>query len=138
MWDIPVLTLAVNIITVFIVTLNYESNLKKKIVSVTFIYIFMLVPEVLISALTNYFDFPMFDTGYYNNITGVIIIRVITYLEALIFYNIKTIKRHQTVGGVQWIATIFIPISTLFLKIFLIDSESSTKTEIIISTIIIL
>lgn len=137
MWDIPVLTLAVNIITVFIVTLNYESNLKKKMVSVTFIYIFMLVPELLISALTNYFNFPMFETGYYRNISGIIIVRILTYLEALIFYNIKTLKRHQTVGGIQWAATIFIPISTLFLKIFLIDSESSTKTEIIISTIII-
>ena len=79
----------------------------------------------------------MFDSGYYNNITGLIIVRILTYLEALIFYNVKSIKRHQTVGGIQWIATIFIPVSTLFIKIFLIDSKTSTKSDIIVSTIII-
>lgn len=137
MWDIPVLTLAVNIITVFIVTLNYESNLKKKIVSVTFIYIFMLVPEVVVASLTGYFNFPVLSEGYYGNVSGVVIMRVLTYLEALIFYNIKTIKRHKTVGSIQWIATIFIPVSTLFLKVYLIDTKSVTKSDIIISTIII-
>ena len=97
----------------------------------------MLVPELLVTAMTNYFNFPMFDTGHYSNVTGIIIMRIITYLEALIFYNVKSIKRHQTVGGIQWIATIFIPVSTLFIKIFLIDSKTSTKSDIIVSTIII-
>lgn len=136
MWDIPVLTLAVNIATIFIATLNYESTVKKKIISVAFIYIFMLIPELLISALTNYFSFPMLSSGYYSNVTGVFIIRILTYLEALIFYNIKSLKRNQTIDGVQWVATIFIPISTLFIKIFLIDAKSATKSDIIISTII--
>lgn len=139
MWDIPVLTLAVNIITVFIATLNYESTLKKKIISVAFIYIFMLVPEVLVAALTGYFNFPILSesNGDYSNISGIIVVRIITYIEALIFYNIKTIKRHHTVGSIQWIATIFIPVSTLFLKVYLIDTNSVTKSDIIISTIII-
>ena len=137
MWDIPVLTMAVNIVTVFITTLNYESTIKKKIISVAFIYIFMLIPEVLIGALTGYFNFPILSEGYYSNISGVIIIRVLTYLEALIFYNIKTLRRHKMVSSTQWIATFFIPISTLFLKIFLIDANSQEKTDIIISTIII-
>lgn len=136
-WDIPVLTMAVNIITVFITTLNYESTIKKKIISVAFIYIFMLIPEVLIAALTGYFNFPILSEGYYSSISGVIIIRVLTYLEALIFYNIKTLRRNKTVSTTQWIATIFIPISTLILKIFINNSKTVTKSEVIISTIII-
>jgi len=136
-WDIPVLTMAVNIITVFITTLNYESTIKKKIISVAFIYIFMLISEVLIAALTGYFKFPILSEGYYSNVSGIIIIRVLTYLEALIFYNIKTLRRNKTVSTTQWVATIFIPISTLFLKIFLIDSKTISKSEVIISTIII-
>ena len=136
-WDIPVLTMSVNVVTIFVATINYKSSLKKKLVAVAYIYVFMLIPELLVSAITNYFNFPMFDSGYYNNITGLIIVRILTYLEALIFYNVKSIKRHQTVGGIQWIATIFIPVSTLFIKIFLIDSKTSTKSDIIVSTIII-
>lgn len=97
----------------------------------------MLIPEVLIGALTGYFNFPILSEGYYSNISGVIIIRGLTYLEALIFYNIKTLRRHKMVSSTQWIATFFIPISTLFLKIFLIDANSQEKTDIIISTIII-
>ena len=43
-WDIPTLTMTVNVITMLIVTLNYKSSIKKKVVAVAFIYIFMLVP----------------------------------------------------------------------------------------------
>lgn len=137
-WDIPVLTMTVNIVTIFIATMNYESALKKKIVSVAFIYIFMLVPEVLISALTGYFNFPVLSEGYYSNISGLLIVRILTYLEALIFYNIKVLKKRQSVGGILWIATIFIPVSTLFLKVILIDSGTPSQSSVIISILIIL
>lgn len=83
-WDIPILTMFVNLFTIFIIALNYKSKVRKKLLAVTFIYIFMLVPEVVISALTGYFNFPILKSGYYDNVSGVVSIRIFTYLELVL------------------------------------------------------
>jgi len=97
----------------------------------------MVVTEVMICAITGYFNFSMFNSGYYSSVTGLIVMRIIAYLETLILYNIKSLRKNYIVTLPQWIATLFIPLSTLAIKIFFIDSENSTKLEIIISTVII-
>lgn len=137
LWDIPLLTLITNIIALFAIIMNYQASLKRKIIATLYIYIFMLVPELLIGAITNYFDFPMLSTGYYNNSTGLILVKIVTYVESLIFYNIKSIKRNHEVGILQWIASLFIPVSTLSMKLFLIDPSTSTKFGVVISTLFI-
>lgn len=137
-WDIPILTMTVNLITVFIIALNYKSSINKRLLAVTFIYIFMLFPEVVISAATGYFNFPILKSGYYSNISGVVTIRIFTYLESLIFNNIVSVRKKQNIGGIQWITIIFIPVSTLFLKVFLIDSVQQDKFNVIASVIVIL
>ncbi|MCM1508449.1 MAG: hypothetical protein NC177_15165 [Ruminococcus flavefaciens] len=96
-WDIPILTMIVNLITIFITTLNYNSSINKRLLAVTFIYIFMLFPEVLISAATGYFNFPILKSGYYSNISGVVTIRIFTYLESLIFNNIVSVRKKQNI-----------------------------------------
>lgn len=136
-WDIPLITLVVNLITIFIATLNYKSTLKRRLFASLYIYIFMLVPELLVGAFTNYFNFPMISTGYYNNSTGLIIVRILTYVESLVLYNIKSIKRNQEVRILQWVATLFIPISTLLMKLFLIDPSTTTKYGVVLSTLFI-
>lgn len=137
-WDIPILTMFVNLFTIFIIALNYKSKVRKKLLAVTFIYIFMLVPEVVISALTGYFNFPILKSGYYDNVSGVVSIRIFTYLESLIFNNIVSVKKKKNISGIQWCTIIFIPISTLFLKVFLIDTVKQKQSSVIVSIIVIL
>lgn len=137
-WDIPVLAMIVNLILLFVITLNYGSSLRKKFFVVIFFYIFMLVTEVIVSAVTGYFSFLAFNSGSYSNVTGLVVMRIIAYLESIIFYNIKSLKRNDGVALKQWIATLFIPISTLAIKIFIVDTGNATKMQVILSTIIIL
>ncbi len=136
-WDIPALATVVNLISLYVITLNYSSGIRKRMFVVIFFYIFMLATEVIVCAVTGYFNFPIFNSGYYNNTTGLVIMRIIAYLETLIFYNIKALKRNDTVTILQWMATLFIPISTLVIKIFIVDNENSTQLQVILSTIII-
>ncbi len=137
-WDIPVLAMIVNLLLIFFITLNYKSKLMKKIVVALFFYIFMFITEVIVCAITGYFNFPAFNSGNYNNVTGIVIMRIISYLESIICYNIKSLKRNESVSIIQWFATLFIPISTLAIKIFIVDTGDATKLQIALSTIIIL
>lgn len=136
-WDIPSLTMITNFVAIFAIVFNYKSTLRKKLFVAIFFYIFMFVTEVVICAITGYFSYPIFNKGFYSNVTGLIIMRIIAYLETLIFYNIKALKKNDVVTVSQWIATLFIPISTLVMKIFVIDSESATKFQVVLSTLII-
>lgn len=136
-WDIPFLAMLVNLSSLLMIVINYKARLRKKVLVVIFFYIFMVVTEVMICAITGYFNFPMFNSGYYSSITGLIVMRIIAYLETLILYNIKSLRKNDIVTLPQWIATLFIPLSTLVIKIFFIDSENSTKFQIIVSTVII-
>lgn len=136
-WDIPIITMIVNLIAIFVIAYNYRSPVRKKIFVTFFFYIFMFITEIVLCAVTDYFSFPIFNKGYYSNVTGIIIMRIVAYIEALVFYNIKTLKKNETVNIPQWIATIFIPLATLTLKVFIIDSESATKLQVVLSTLIL-
>lgn len=136
-WDIPVLEMSVNLVVIFVITMNYKAGIQKRIFVVAFFYIFMFVTEVVVCAITGYFNFPMFESGYYNNSTGLVVMRITAYLEAIIFYNIKSIRRDGVVTVPQWIATLFIPVSTLIIKILIVDSENASQFQVISSTTIV-
>ncbi len=136
-WDIPVLAMIVNLILLFVITLNYRSSLRKKLFVVIFFYIFMFVTEVIVCAVTGYFNFPMFNSGNYNNSTGLVVMRLVAYLESIVFCNIKSLRKNDIVTIPQWIATLFIPISTLVMKVLVVDSENASQFQVISSTIII-
>lgn len=137
-WDIPALAMAVNLISLYAIASNYESGIRKRLFVVVFFYIFMLITEVLVCAVTGYFNFLAFNSGHYNNSAGLVIMRIIAYLETLIFYNIKSLKNNDRVTATQWIATLFIPISTIAIKIFIVDTGNASLIQVILSTIIIL
>ena len=136
-WDIPVLSMTVNLFLLFIITLNYSSSYRKRLFVIIFFYIFMLVTEVLVCAVTGYFNFPAFNSGSYDNPTGLVIMRIIAYLETIIIYNVKSLRKNDSVSLAQWCMTLFMPISTIIIKVFVVDTGNSTKFQVIISTIII-
>ena len=136
-WDIPVLAMTVNLLLLFIIVLNYRSSYRKRLFVILFFYIFMLVTEVLVCAVTGYFNFPAFNSGSYDNPTGLVVMRIIAYLETIIIYNVKSLRKNDSVSLAQWCITLFMPISTIVMKVFIVDTGNSTKFQVIISTIII-
>lgn len=135
--DVPIITLVLNWAVVFVISLTYETTTQKRLVYTTYIIMFMLIPELIIGAITGYFHFSIFEEGNYSNSVGIIITKIITYSEVLLLQNCKSTKENQNVGWSLWLSSILIPISTLSYEIMFVNSENLIKTKVIISVVIL-
>lgn len=57
--NIPIVNFAVNLFSFFILTLMYESLIKKKVLVSLFSYILMACAEMIVVVLTGYINFPI-------------------------------------------------------------------------------
>lgn len=135
--DIPMITLCMNCVIVFLISLTYEASFQKRLIYVTYIIMFMLVPEVVIGAVTGYFHFSVFTEGNYSDSIGIITARILTYIEALLVKNFKSRKKNQNVGWISWISSILIPISTLISEIILVSCNDLTKAKAIATVVLL-
>ena len=136
--DIAWITLCVNIITLLIITLNYKSSLNKKILCVTFSYIIIFAGEILICAATGYYEIDIFDKGSYNSVFGQAMIKVTTYVIALIISYFKDLKKDMPISISSWLVTFFVPIATMYMEFNFITSGTVDKLQACLSIIIVL
>lgn len=136
--DIAWITLCVNIITLLIITLNYKSSLNKKFLCVTFSYIIIFAGEILICAATGYYEIDIFDKGSYNSVFGQAMIKVTTYVIALIISYFKDIRKDTPISKSSWLVTFFVPIATMYMEFNYITSGTVDKLQACLSIIIVL
>lgn len=129
LFDIPLITLVINLITMFIISLTYEASVQKRIIYVIYMYLFMAVAEIITAAMTGYVYFSIFKQGNYRDSFGVIAIRIVIYGETLLLENIKLTKSGRNIGWIFGLASIMIPVSTLILEVIIANQTNLTKVE---------
>lgn len=137
LFDIPVLTLSINFIALFLISLTYSTDTRKCILCAAFTLLFMLIPEVLVGAFTDYFRFSVFNKGSYSSAVGLIMMRILTYMLAQIVFHIRILRKSQTVSILEWGATFAVPIFTITLQSIIAGGDVS-KGWFIVSAIMIL
>ncbi len=136
-FDIPIITLALNWIIIFMISLTYESTMQKRMMYSTYIVVFMLFPELIVAAATGYLHFSFFVDGSYRNSIGVIITKILAFSEALLLHNYKATREKRNVDWSLWLSSILIPISTLAYEIMFVSSNSQSQHKVITSVIIL-
>lgn len=137
-FNTEMLTLCVNILTLFIITLNYKSTLSKKILCVIFSFIIMYAADIFISVIMGYYNKDILIRGSYDNIYGQALIRIFTYVIAVIASYLKNIKKDTPVGALSWFVTVCVPVSTMYLEYNIIMSENVSRLHACISIITVL
>lgn len=134
--DIPIFLLVMNYVLMFCITFNYKSNMQKKLLSALYILIFMLIPEFIIAACTGYLQFSFFTEGTYSDTLGLVAMRLLTYMMALLVERFKAVKNNQQVSIFSWMAAVLIPLITLIMEIMLLEAKSISQIQAIISIIL--
>lgn len=129
LFNIPLITLIINLITMFMISLTYEASIQKRIIYVIYMYLFMAVAEIITAAMTGYVYFSVFSQGDYRDSFGVIAVRIVIYGETLLLENIKLTKNGRNIGWIFWLASIMIPVSTLILEVIIANQTNLTKVE---------
>lgn len=135
--DIPILTFSTNIMILFLISFTYDSSVRKCILSTAFTLFFMVIPEILVGAFTDYFRFSVFIRGSYSSAVGVIVMRITTYMLAQIVFHIKKLRRSQAVSLLEWSAVVAVPLFTITLQL-IIANGNVTRWWFIASVIMVL
>ena len=136
----PVINISTNLIMFYILTYNYQSTTKNRLIAAVSIYMILMIIEVIVMLILQYFGV---DIGSSDNdtalIIGIITIKVISYIFMLFISNFKMIRNNIKVSTVHWLSIFVIPAGTLILVLIMISTDYSYRvTETIISIVILL
>ena len=137
-FDIALLTMIVNLFILVVISFNYRTSMPKRILCVVFTYIVCFAVETLICAITGYYDYSFLEQGSYNNALGQCLIKIATFAVAIIISYLKSIKNNIKVHFSSWLATIFVPVATVYIEFSVLIQKSTTKIQACISIAIVL
>lgn len=130
--NIPIVTLLCNIIVLFLVSLNYKTSLKRRILAISLIYIILISIESIVALLFGFLDFSVFSKNdEFSSIAGMIIVKILLYIAALFINNYKNIKNKTVIPYSYWFAIFFIPLTSLFIILTIIEMAADNVYKII-------
>ena len=138
-FDNPWVNIISNLIMFFMLTYNYQSTTKNRLIAVVSIYMILMIIEVLLMLiLRNYgikFNSPDNEGAM---IIGIISIKVISYIFMLFISNFKMIRNDIKVSTIHWFSIFIIPAGTLALVLIMISDDNASNLNTIISIVILL
>jgi hypothetical protein len=90
---IPIILLVSNLGLFLMLTLNYISSFKKRILTTLLMYLTLMCVEMIIVLSTGYFKLELLIKNDYKSILGIIIIRIVSYFVVLIIGSYKNIRQ---------------------------------------------
>lgn len=131
--NVPMLNLIANLSALFIISLNYDVSMMKRISCSAFLYLFMLLVEVGTAIATGYLGVSVLKHGTYSEPLGLIIVAMILYTASLIVNKVRKNKLSGKVKFEEWITIILIPILSLYLIIVLVESQETLQLKAVLT-----
>lgn len=134
---LPIINLLTNISMIFLITLNYESAMKRKISAVCFIYFVMFTTDILISSLAGNFNISPLTQVKGDFTFELIIMNFLLFFEAILAQNFKNMRKNNPVSSIFWISSFTIPVSSIFIAITILNSMNTSQIIKVISIVAI-
>lgn len=128
----PIINLAANVIPLFIISLQYRTDLGRRIIAVGLTFFCMVSIESACVAATNYLGASIFQTGTYKNIAGLVVYNLLIFAVSLIIHNFKNMKKNILMPKSYWIAIAGIPIISIASILILLHSGKINQLQSII------
>lgn len=130
--EIPIIVMVVNLLLLFLLTLMYDGNLKKSILSVAVIYFSLMIVETLFAFLTSYNKLNLLKPFPYESEFGIIVIRIASLVLVLLVQGFKNVKYEVPMPNVYWLSLLAIPSGTVLLLFSIFNSSSVSQTMLLI------
>lgn len=134
---LPIANILTNISMIFLITLNYESTMKRKISAVCFIYFFMFITDILIASLVGDFNISLLRQVKSDFTFELIVMNFLFFFEAILAQNFKNIRKNNPVSNIFWISSFTIPTSSIFIAITILNSMNTSQIIKVISIVVI-
>ncbi|WMJ77723.1 MULTISPECIES: sensor histidine kinase [unclassified Sedimentibacter] len=131
-FNIPLVTLLANVVMLFLISFNYETDLKKRILAISLIYIILISIESIVALIFGFLDFSVFSKNdKFSSVAGIVIVKILLYIAALFINNYKNIKNKTVIPYSYWFAIFFIPLTSLFIILIIIEMASDNAFKVI-------
>jgi len=133
---LPVLSMSITILTLFLITLTYEARMIKRLIAVVCIVVCVFALELIIVVFTlDSLSLLAAGTGFDLEIYAFISIGVLFYSVAVLLRKFKNIRKNTIVSPVLLIASIIIPLASLIALMMIATHMPQTPALIIIAII---
>lgn len=112
----PIVNLLFSNLAYYVLTLNYNGNLKNRIMAVVSIGITMLCTDLIVTILSGYYSIDeMYGKNAFSSITGLFACKILCFIIVLIFENYKHIKKGVEIPNSSWLSVFFIPLGSFYI-----------------------
>lgn len=130
--NIPIVTLISNIVLLFIVSFNYKTSPRRRILAIALIYIILISIESIVALIFGFLDFSILSqNSEFTSIAGMTTVKILLYITALSIGNYKNIKDKSNILYSYWFAIFFIPLMSLFIILSIIEMATYNVYRII-------
>lgn len=136
--DIALANLIAKVACLFFLTLNYEKPLRKRILTVIFLYMLLVCVETMVVLLTGFTGLSLSTPSQYRSILGTICIQMAMFMVMLFLERFDGIKRKEKFPPVYWLCIFIVPVSGLIIILQQLRTEYIGIGNIIISIVIVL
>lgn len=136
--DIALVNLFSKVACLFFLTLNYEKPLRKRILTVVFLYMLLFCVETLVVLLTGFTGLSMSTPSQYQSILGTICIQTAMFMVMLFLERFDGIKRKEKFPPVYWLCIFIVPASGLIIILQQLRTEYMGIESIIVSIMVVL
>ena len=131
---IPVVLMGFNLIFIFLISLNYIDDIKKKFTMTVFIYSILLVIELVISVLTGISEISIFGDSAFKSEVGLILIRTTSMIITYLISRYKVVsKKNYTIPRSYYLGILIILFGTLYLFTNSLSNDNLTIYSITVS-----
>lgn len=136
--NIPIVNFIVCLLSLFLLTVMYDSTIRKKIFVSLVSYIFFACTETIIVVSTGYVTLPIFERNNYNSVLGAVIANILIYAVSMFISQFKSIKIGNIFPKIYWITLFIIPILSVITFLIIFQSEGLNSFQLAALTAIML
>lgn len=135
--SIPFINLIASIILLFVISICYESTVRKKIIAVSECYLIMFASEILVSALTKSAYIEPLQKYEYENIIGLFLSRMIIFIVVLLISRLSDLRKNKNQPYWLCLTSLTVPILTVSIEL-MFTTTNGTTTELVVVSMILL
>lgn len=138
LFKIPMLTLILNIVCIFLLTFNYIGDLKKRILVTLFIYTFMFSIELIVVSAAGYFRISLWQRSGFDSILVDENVKIISYVVVRIIHNRWNAPKDKILPIRYWLGIVVIPFCSLSVLLIILSKGQLAQNEMLIVIALIL
>ena len=127
-FPIPIFTLFFNVVAIFVISFNYNGNMKSRIMATIYVYSIMFVIEIACMIFFEYKKIFVFEVQDLKSVYVIIIVKALVYIASLIFSEKKAVmKKDVNIATLYWIGVVSVPVSSLIVIILFLNIATGNE-----------